>query len=269
MRRSAILFALAALVFAPSFAAAATPAEKCEAAKSKLAGGFYACREKAEATAILKGTPVSYTKCDTKFDDKFEAAETKSEDTCPDVVSTPSMKAFLTSQATQAAAILAGAAIPDCGDNLVNVVGEQCDGTDLGGASCASFGYLAGSLSCDAGCQLDTSGCDVCPGVDALGACWVIAAASASCDTTCAGIGMVYDTATETVAGSSGSLGVCSALLDLVVGVGVTPGEGPCVSGWGCLHTSSGSRLRCTSPATTGAASGGGAVQRLCGCQAP
>lgn len=38
-------------------------------------------------------------------------------------------------------------------------VRETCDGTDLGGASCASLGYGGGKLSCTAQCMHDTSAC--------------------------------------------------------------------------------------------------------------
>src|SRR5439155_789732 len=41
---------------------------------------------------------------------------------------------------------------------------EDCDGPDLGGASCASLGFLGGTLACDRSCHVDTSGCltDLC-----------------------------------------------------------------------------------------------------------
>lgn len=47
---------------------------------------------------------------------------------------------------------------PLCGDDSAGV-GEQCDGTDLNGASCASLGFVGGSLSCGITCELDTSNC--------------------------------------------------------------------------------------------------------------
>ncbi len=54
-----------------------------------------------------------------------------------------------------------GAPQPVCGDGTRNQSTEQCDGSDLGGATCTSVlgaGYQ-GALSCDADCQLDSSGC--------------------------------------------------------------------------------------------------------------
>jgi hypothetical protein len=45
-----------------------------------------------------------------------------------------------------------------CG-NGIKEGGEQCDGSDLGGASCISQGYTGGSLSCDPSCTFNTSAC--------------------------------------------------------------------------------------------------------------
>ena len=47
-----------------------------------------------------------------------------------------------------------------CGDG-VREGAEACDGSDLGGASCASLGLGGGVLACD-GCELDASGCASC-----------------------------------------------------------------------------------------------------------
>ena len=53
---------------------------------------------------------------------------------------------------------LALAAKPVCGDGTVRG-GESCDGTDLDGATCESLGFDGGTLSCDSGCDYDTSSC--------------------------------------------------------------------------------------------------------------
>lgn len=45
-----------------------------------------------------------------------------------------------------------------CGNNIKEN-GEACDGSDLGGASCASQGYTGGSLSCNSNCAFNTSSC--------------------------------------------------------------------------------------------------------------
>lgn len=44
-----------------------------------------------------------------------------------------------------------------CGNGAIDA-GEQCDGVDLGGATCASLGFVGGTLLC-AQCSYDTSAC--------------------------------------------------------------------------------------------------------------
>jgi hypothetical protein len=45
-----------------------------------------------------------------------------------------------------------------CGDGIKDGL-DQCDGSDLGGETCASRGFAAGALACDATCGFDVSGC--------------------------------------------------------------------------------------------------------------
>ncbi len=47
---------------------------------------------------------------------------------------------------------------PVCGDNTAEC-SEQCDGTDLRGRSCASFGFAEGNLTCTSGCRYNISNC--------------------------------------------------------------------------------------------------------------
>jgi hypothetical protein len=51
----------------------------------------------------------------------------------------------------------------NCGNGTRNM-GEQCDGVDLGGATCTSLGmgFSSGTLRCAAGCVYDTSSCSRC-----------------------------------------------------------------------------------------------------------
>ena len=48
--------------------------------------------------------------------------------------------------------------VPGCGDG-VREGHESCDGTDLGGATCATLGLAGGTLGCTAGCGFDVSQC--------------------------------------------------------------------------------------------------------------
>lgn len=52
--------------------------------------------------------------------------------------------------------------VPGCGDNIIQV-GEQCDGTNLGGTTCALSGFDAGTLSCSSICTLVTAACVINP----------------------------------------------------------------------------------------------------------
>ena len=47
---------------------------------------------------------------------------------------------------------------PNCG-NDIKEMWEQCDGSDLDGASCVSQGFSSGTLSCATSCVFDTSSC--------------------------------------------------------------------------------------------------------------
>jgi hypothetical protein len=45
-----------------------------------------------------------------------------------------------------------------CGNGMIEG-SEACDGADLGGNSCQTLGFAAGTLVCQANCALDTTGC--------------------------------------------------------------------------------------------------------------
>jgi hypothetical protein len=49
----------------------------------------------------------------------------------------------------------------ECGNGAVET-GEECDGGDLGGATCESEGFVEGAIACNPDCTLDTSGCTMC-----------------------------------------------------------------------------------------------------------
>ena len=48
---------------------------------------------------------------------------------------------------------------PRCGDGVVNLPSEACDGADLGGQTCVGLGLGPGTLTCSSSCTFDTSGC--------------------------------------------------------------------------------------------------------------
>lgn len=45
-----------------------------------------------------------------------------------------------------------------CGNGIVEG-GEDCDGLELQGRTCASFGYSGGTIACDIACEIDVSEC--------------------------------------------------------------------------------------------------------------
>ncbi len=51
-----------------------------------------------------------------------------------------------------------GVCDPVCDDG-VHAAEEQCEGTDLGGATCESLGFASGTLVCRDTCRFDTDGC--------------------------------------------------------------------------------------------------------------
>ena len=58
--------------------------------------------------------------------------------------------------------ITLSAIVEGCGDDIING-SEQCDGADLGGASCVSRGYASGTLSCSGSCTFETNACILVP----------------------------------------------------------------------------------------------------------
>ena len=58
------------------------------------------------------------------------------------------------------------AAAPRCGDGVLDA-GESCDGSSLNNKSCTDFSeYVGGTLSCNATCEFDKSGCFECTDTD-------------------------------------------------------------------------------------------------------
>jgi hypothetical protein len=51
---------------------------------------------------------------------------------------------------------------PVCGDNVINTDNEICDGTELGGRTCQTQGYVSGTLKCTGSCALDPRECSMC-----------------------------------------------------------------------------------------------------------
>jgi hypothetical protein len=65
---------------------------------------------------------------------------------------------FITFSFARAADVQVTAIVPGCGDGIVST-GEQCDGANLNGASCATVGFSSGTLSCSTLCTFVTDAC--------------------------------------------------------------------------------------------------------------
>jgi Protein of unknown function (DUF1566) len=100
-------------------AAAVSDADKCEAAKLKVAGKYDFCRLKAEAKAVKTGNPVDYSKCDAKFTDKWATAEAKGGGMCPTNGDAANVQGQVTVDANFIAVKLAGVRFVDNGDGTV------------------------------------------------------------------------------------------------------------------------------------------------------
>jgi hypothetical protein len=139
-----------------------TDAEKCQADKIKRAGWYNFCRMKAESKGVKKSEAPDFTKCDDKIVAKFDKAETKWGPECPTSGDVEDIKDVVTDDVACLMALLAGTTAAECdtcGDGVVDA-GEQCDGLDLGGETCASLiANTSGTLACTVACQFDVSGC--------------------------------------------------------------------------------------------------------------
>lgn len=149
------------LLLALASAALATPptdAQKCRAAKLKAAGKYYLCRMLAEKKAVLQSDTPDYSACDTKLAAKWAAAETSFGMACPTLGDQGTREGEVAVDTGEMALRLSNSALLVCGDGIKNG-GEQCDGSDLGGATCVTVGYSGGMLSCSSICQFDVAGC--------------------------------------------------------------------------------------------------------------
>jgi hypothetical protein len=142
-----------------------SPQQKCQSGKNKAAGKYAFCRQNAEAKLISTGDTGKYAagilKCETKFADKWESLETARNASCLD--SPPLLqsdfKTVIDAHSGNIATALGGGGLVWCGNGTKDG-NDSCDGTDLGGQSCTSFGFASGILACTASCGFDISGCN-------------------------------------------------------------------------------------------------------------
>jgi len=153
---------LSMLVFASVASGAPQPGPLCASAVELAASKLAQCRLKAESVHSRTGDATkraaALAKCSTKFGEGFDRAVARYGANCPMIESKETFDGFLTQCADATAAAADGAFLPGCGNDAIDAAGEQCDGTDLGGETCETLGFLSGTLGCD-GCRLDTTSC--------------------------------------------------------------------------------------------------------------
>lgn len=161
---------LGALLLVVDGAQAATPAQQCQQAKNKAAGKYASCRHNAEAKlATTLSTPAdlqSYddaiVKCDAKVADAWGKAigkATAAGSTCPDdALSVADYQAVIGDTTDNVAIALSGGPLLRCGNGVIDF-DEPCDQNNLNGQTCVGLGFSFGTLTCGAGCVLDTTAC--------------------------------------------------------------------------------------------------------------
>jgi hypothetical protein len=154
----AIFIAVVAVAAIGTAIAAPTDAQKCLSSKLKEVGKYDSCRLKAEAKAVIKSEAPDYTKCVSKFTANWTKVETKAAGACPTNGDSAAIDADVVAHVADILAALSGPPAPVCG-NSVAEAGEDCDGPDLGGGTCATEGFDYGSLLCTGSCTYDTTSC--------------------------------------------------------------------------------------------------------------
>lgn len=256
--------------------AAASNADKCSAAKMKVAAKYASCRMAVDAKAATSGATPDYTDCVTKQTSGFAKVEDKYGADCPTTGDHASVQSDLDEALDCVATGLGGTpgacdlqTATLCGNGVVDP-GEVCDQGAMNGGTCtsASGGVKnLGTLKCGANClSYDTSSCLKCPATNSAdidGTCWILGGASQSCDQACGNIGMTYSTQTA----SLGNFVNCAKIADAV---GATPSffqdnNGPLPGSTGCLFLGASLYWRGDAATTSSGIYSGGS--RICACQ--
>ncbi len=140
--RLAAAAAMALLVATPALAAT-TPAQKCQSDKNKEAGKYAECRQKAEATFVIKSDAArlasSLQRCLERYQARWTRIETQAGGACPSNGDQSPMQTLIDVFTDDVAASLGGAPLPDCPGDLAT-----CE-ADLGTCS-ADLGTCTSDL---------------------------------------------------------------------------------------------------------------------------
>ena len=259
LRWVTIALLLPVLVAVPAVRAATNPLAICSAAKRKAVGKAAFDRMKCEASAAIRGTVDP--QCIEHAEDRLRAGFAKAERKAP-TYSCPAM-------------------------GHADVLDEQVDAFVAAAALAASGVTMTTTTTTTTS---TTTTFPACPGggrqlSDRTGAqhCWYLGQVGSDCDTTCAAIGLSYDPATETFAGSGGDDSDCLVVLNRgnaalsaflfrsqsldctangLGGIGCFAIPPPAGCNFLCLSSFG----RCAAP-TTGSADSAPGRQRFCACK--
>lgn len=102
-------------LLAVAFSHAADPAVTCESKKLNEAAKYASCRLKADSKAVKKNALPDYTKCESKFSQKWGQIETKAgPGICPSEGDEASMHARITMNTTDVVTLLSGGSVAQC-----------------------------------------------------------------------------------------------------------------------------------------------------------
>jgi len=141
---SLISVVVAAAIFSsiiPAKTEAADPAVICESGKLKEAGKYANCRMKAESKAVKKNEDPDYTKCESKFSEKWMSAEAKAAGTCPSNGDEATVENAISTCLADVSCSTAGGTAQAGTCWFLGELGASCDDT------CAAFGRTYNALT--------------------------------------------------------------------------------------------------------------------------
>ena len=164
MRRT-IVIAGAAVLWA-SMAGAATPEQKCQGGKNRVAGKYAACRQNAEKGLALTGDMTKYAgaiaKCEAKFAADWQKAETNAATSGATCLDTPLLagdfKTAIDANADSIATALAGGGLMNCPADLTTCNADL--GTCTGSLGTCTMNYA----TCSGGLATCTANYATCSG---------------------------------------------------------------------------------------------------------
>ena len=148
-----------------------TDAERCEAAKLKIAAKYSLCRLKEESNAVKRGMTPIPGKCDFKYTSKWAHAEFQAGGQCPTTGDEATVQSFITDHTDALAGYLSGGtALPTCSMDLATCNSDltTCNGSlstcnSILGTCNGNLSTCSGNLStCNSNYATCSSGLAIC-----------------------------------------------------------------------------------------------------------